>query len=203
MRRCLDATVSAIGLVLSAPLTVAIAAALRHVQGAPILFRQPRLGKNGRAFDLWKFRTMTDERGQDGTILCDAERMTPLGRWLRSTSLDELPELWNVLRGEMSLVGPRPLPVAYRDRFSVAEARRTEVRPGLTGWAQVNGRNSVDWDERLAMDAWYVEHRTIGLDLRILLRTVGVVVRRQGVVGEGSATMEELRPPSDRTPVVR
>ena len=103
----------------------------------------------------------------------------------------------------MSLVGPRPLPVAYRDRFSVAEARRTEVRPGLTGWAQVNGRNSVDWDERLAMDAWYVEHRTIGLDLRILLRTVGVVARRQGVVGEGSATMEELRPPSDRTPVVR
>jgi lipopolysaccharide/colanic/teichoic acid biosynthesis glycosyltransferase len=143
---------------------------------------------------LIKFRTMTDARGPDGALLPDEERLTPLGRWLRSTSLDELPELWNVLRGDMSLVGPRPLPVTYLERYTPTEARRHEVRPGLTGWAQVNGRNGVNWDERLAMDVWYVDNRSPLLDLRILLRTVAVVLRRKGISGEGTATMRELRP---------
>jgi lipopolysaccharide/colanic/teichoic acid biosynthesis glycosyltransferase len=157
------------------------------------------LGRGGQPFELWKFRTMTDERGSDGALLSDAERLTPFGRRLRSTSLDELPELWNVLRGDMSLVGPRPLPVAYRDRFTLTEARRMEVRPGLTGWAQINGRNAVDWDDRLAMDVWYVDHRSLELDLRILLRTARVVLGRQGVAAEGSATMHELRRPENKT----
>src|SRR5664280_1794801 len=161
MRRGLDVVIAAVAVLLGAPLLAAIAAILRHRQGPPALFQQPRLGKGGQPFDLWKFRTMTDEQGPDGEMLPDEQRLTSLGRWLRSTSLDELPELWNVLRGNMSLVGPRPLPVAYRDRFTSTEARRMEVRPGLTGWAQIHGRNTVDWDERLAMDAWYVEHRTI------------------------------------------
>ena len=146
---------------------------------------------------------MTDELSPDGSLLPDVERLTPLGRWLRSTSLDELPELWNVLRGNMSLVGPRPLPVAYRDRFTPSEARRMEIRPGLTGWAQINGRNTVDWDERLALDVWYVDHRSLWLDLHILVRTVGVVLGRQGVNAEGSATMPELRPAATGIPEIR
>lgn len=198
MRRTVDVVASAVALIFASPVLAAIAAALRYAQGSPVLFRQRRLGLNGTEFNLWKFRTMTDDRAADGTLRSDAERLTPAGRWLRSTSLDELPELWNVLRGDMSLVGPRPLPVAYRGRFTATEERRMDVRPGLTGWAQVNGRNAVDWDERLAMDAWYVDNRSFGLDIRIIVRTIAVVVRRQGVAGEGSATMTELRPISDR-----
>ena len=200
IRPRLDVVVAAVALVVGAPVLVAFAVVLRHCQGPPALFRQPRLGRGGQPFELWKFRTMTDDRNPDGALLPDAERMTPFGRWLRSTSLDELPELWNVLRGDMNLVGPRPLPVAYHDRFTLTEARRMEVRPGLTGWAQIKGRNAVDWDDRLAMDIWYVDHRSLWLDLHILVRTVGVVLGRQGVAAEGSATMPELRRPENGTP---
>jgi len=203
MRRCIDVVVAAMTVLVCAPVLAAIAAALRHRQGPPTFFRQSRLGWEGRPFDLWKFRTMTDEQGPDGELLPDEQRLTPFGRWLRSTSLDELPELWNVLRGNMSLVGPRPLPVAYRERFSLTEERRMEIRPGLTGWAQINGRNTVDWDERLALDVWYVDHRSLWLDLRILVRTVGVVLSRQGVTAEGSATMPELRPAATGIPEIR
>jgi lipopolysaccharide/colanic/teichoic acid biosynthesis glycosyltransferase len=199
MRRCVEVVVAAVAVVVGAPVLAAVAIALRYRQGPPVLFRQPRLGRGGQSFELWKFRTMTDERNSDGALLPDAERLTAFGRWLRSTSLDELPELWNVLRGEMSLVGPRPLPVAYQNRFTLTEARRMEVCPGLTGWAQINGRNAVDWDERLAMDVWYVDHQSLWLDLRILARTAGVVLSRQGVVAEGFATMHELRQPENGT----
>jgi lipopolysaccharide/colanic/teichoic acid biosynthesis glycosyltransferase len=196
MRRIRDVVIAVVVLAVGAPVLAAISVLLRRRQGSPVLFRQARLGLGGQPFELLKFRTMTDERSTDGTLLTDVERLTPLGQWLRSRSLDELPELWNVVRGDMSLVGPRPLPVVYRNRFTANEARRMDIRPGLTGWAQVNGRNSVDWDERLAMDVWYVDHRTFWMDLCILARTVGVVLSRQGVAAEGSATMHELRPPS-------
>jgi lipopolysaccharide/colanic/teichoic acid biosynthesis glycosyltransferase len=159
-----------------------------------VLFRQARLGRAEVPFTLVKLRTMTDATGPDGVLLPDGDRLTPLGRFLRSTSLDELPELWNVLRGEMSLVGPRPLPVTYRHRYTVAERRRHELRPGITGWAQVNGRNALAWDERLALDVWYVDHRSTRLDLQILVRTLLAVVRRGGISAEGEATMAELRP---------
>jgi lipopolysaccharide/colanic/teichoic acid biosynthesis glycosyltransferase len=138
---------------------------------------------------------MADEQGPDGELLSDAERLTRVGRLLRSSSMEELPELWNVVRGDMSLVGPRPLPVRYWARFTPSETRRLEVRPGLTGWAQVNDRNAVDWDERLAMDVWYVNHRSLWLDLRNLMRTGAVVVSRQGITGEDSASLHELCPP--------
>jgi len=203
MRRCFDVVVAAAFLIAAAPVFAAIAAVLRNRQGPPVIFRQLRLGRGGQPFELWKFRTMTDAQSTEGELLPDAERLTPLGRWLRSTSLDELPELWNVLRGDMNLVGPRPLPVAYRDRFTLTEARRFEVYPGLTGWAQINGRNAVNWDDRLTMDVWYVDNRSPWLDLWILLRTAGVVLHRQGVSAEGTATMHELRPPKSESPGAR
>jgi sugar transferase EpsL len=156
--------------------------------GSPVLFRQQRPGLHGRPFEVLKFRTMTDERGPDGELLPDEHRLTGFGKTLRSTSLDELPELWNVIRGDMSLVGPRPLLMEYLPRYSPRQARRHEVRPGVTGWAQVNGRNAPDWEERLEMDVWYVENRTFLLDLRILLRTVLAVLRREGISREGHAT---------------
>ncbi len=196
VRRCLDVVFASLALAVGTPVLAVISMLLRRRYGRPTLFRQTRLGLGGKPFELLKFRTMTDERGPDGTLLPDAERLTPVGRTLRLSSLDELPELWNVLRGDMSLVGPRPLPVTYRGRFTANEARRMEVRPGLTGWAQIQGRNSLDWDKRLALDVWYVDHRSLWLDLRILIRTVRVVLTRQGVAADGSATMHELRPPS-------
>lgn len=191
----LQPIVAWVALVVSGPVLAVIALALRCQQGPPVFFRQPRLGREGEPFEMWKFRTMTDERDVDGGLLADADRLTPFGRWLRSTSLDELPELWNVAHRDMNLVGPRPLPVAYRDRFTKTEARRMEVRPGLTGWAQINGRNGAEWDDRLAMDVWYVENRSLWLDLRILGRTAGMVLGRKGIAAEGSATMNELRRP--------
>lgn len=180
------------------PLLMLLAALVRWRVGSPVLFRQERAGLGGRPFTIIKLRTMTDARAVDGSLLPDGDRLTPLGRWLRSSSLDELPELWNVLRGDMALVGPRPLPVKYLDRYTPTEARRHEVRPGITGWAQVNGRNATSWDERLAMDVWYVDNRTVGLDLRILARTLLVVVARRGISAEGIATMPELRRPGVR-----
>ena len=155
--------------------------------GRPVVFRQERAGKNGRAFELLKFRTMREGEGSD------AERLTRFGRWLRSTSLDELPQLFNVLRGEMALVGPRPLPVRYVERYSERQRRRLEVRPGITGWAQVKGRNRVGWEERFELDVWYVENRGWFLDVRIVMMTIFKMFRREGISGEGEATMAEFR----------
>ena len=169
--------------------------------GSPVLFVQERPGKGGRVFRLYKFRTMTEARDGEGRLLGDEERLTGLGRWARRLSVDELPQLWNVLRGEMSLVGPRPLLVEYLGRYSARQARRHEVQPGVTGWAQVHGRNAVSWGEKLEMDVWYVENRSLWLDLRILGMTVGKVLRREGISQAGRATVEEFMgagPPSLR-----
>jgi lipopolysaccharide/colanic/teichoic acid biosynthesis glycosyltransferase len=157
--------------------------------GPPVFFRQVRPGLHGKPFTLVKFRTMVDVRDADGTLRADGERLTPFGRWLRSTSLDELPELWNVIIGDMSIVGPRPLLMDYLPLYSPEQSRRHDVRPGLTGWAQINGRNALDWEQKLAMDTWYVRNRNFCLDLRILALTVRSVLRREGISAEGSATM--------------
>jgi lipopolysaccharide/colanic/teichoic acid biosynthesis glycosyltransferase len=196
MKRGFDFLIALAALLVLAPLLLVLALLVRIKLGAPVLFCQPRPGRHGEVFVLWKFRTMTDARDASGKLRTDEERLTPFGRMLRATSLDELPELWNVLRGEMSLVGPRPLLVEYLPRYSAEQARRHEVRPGLTGWAQVNGRNATTWDERLRLDVWYVDHASFLLDLRILWRTVGLVFRREGVSAPGTATMPEFRPPS-------
>lgn len=185
---------SGVGLVLLSPVLVVVAVLVRVRHGTPVLFRQRRAGRDGAPFELIKFRTMTDERNTGGDLLPDEDRLTSLGRFLRSTSLDELPELWLVVRGEMSLVGPRPLPVTYLERYTPEQARRCEVKPGITGWAQINGRNAVTWDRRLAMDVWYVENRSLWLDLTILWRTLTVVLKREGISAEGEATMAELPP---------
>lgn len=160
--------------------------------GSPVLFVQERPGLGGRVFRLYKFRTMTEARDGEGRLLGDEERLTGLGRWVRRWSVDELPQLWNVLRGEMSLVGPRPLLVKYLGRYSARQARRHEVKPGVTGWAQVHGRNAVSWGEKLEMDVWYVENRSLWLDVRILGMTVGKVLRREGISQAGRATVEEF-----------
>lgn len=176
------------------PLLLVIAVAVRIRLGTPIFFRQKRPGRNERIFELVKFRTMTNERGADGNLLSDAERLPPFGRWLRATSMDELPELWNVLKGEMSLVGPRPLLVQYLSRYSAEQRRRHEVPPGLTGWAQVNGRNALSWEEKFALDVWYVDNQSCWLDLQILLRTFRQVIGRRGISAPGEATMREFNP---------
>ena len=187
-KRLFDLMVALIGGLFVAPFAAVVATLVRWKLGSPVLFRQQRPGLHGRPFEVLKFRTMTDERGPDGQLLPDEARLTGFGKTLRSTSLDELPELWNVLRGDMSLVGPRPLLMEYLPRYTPRQARRHEVRPGITGWAQVNGRNAPDWEERLEMDVWYVENRTFLLDLRILIRTVLAVLRREGISREGHAT---------------
>lgn len=189
MKRLFDLLLS-IGLLLALalPLLFMWALVIRKL-GSPVLFRQVRPGLHGRPFMMVKFRTMTDERGADGEFLPDAQRLTPFGRFLRATSLDELPELWNVLRGEMSLVGPRPLLMEYLPRYTPEQARRHEVRPGITGWAQVNGRNALSWEERFKLDVWYVDHRSVLLDLRILWLTVRKVLVREGIHADGEATM--------------
>lgn len=189
-KRALDASVAAVGLVATAPLQAVVALAVLAKHGRPVLFRQPRPGKDGRVFELVKFRTMLLP---DAQRVSDADRLTPLGRFLRSTSLDELPTLWNVLKGDMSLVGPRPLLVQYLERYSPEQARRHEVRPGITGLAQVRGRNGLSWDEKLALDVEYVDHRSPALDLRILWETVAVVLLRRGVSAEGHVTMSEFK----------
>jgi lipopolysaccharide/colanic/teichoic acid biosynthesis glycosyltransferase len=187
VKRVVDVIGAGLGLLVACIPMAVIAVALRLTMGSPVLFRQVRPGRRGELFTILKFRTM---RSGEGT---DAERLTTLGRWLRATSLDELPELWNVLRGDMSLVGPRPLLVEYLPLYSQRQARRHEVRPGLTGLAQVAGRNLVDWDERFELDVEYVETRSLALDLRIIGRTVAAVLRREGISGEGEATMAPFR----------
>jgi sugar transferase EpsL len=188
LKRLIDVVGAALGLVVLSPLLLVLAIRVRRELGSPVIFTQVRPGLHGRPFRLRKFRTMTDARDGAGVLLPDAERLPPFGRTLRSTSLDELPELWNVLRGEMSLVGPRPLLVEYLDHYSPEQARRHEVRPGITGWSQIHVRNDASWEDKLAMDVWYVDNRNVALDLRILLRTVAVTLRRQGVSLAGHAT---------------
>lgn len=189
LKRMMDVLVSGLALVLMGLPLLMLAAVVRVRLGGPVLFRQVRPGLHGMPFVMIKFRTMTDQRGLDGELLPDTQRLTPFGRFLRSTSLDELPELWNVLRGDMSLVGPRPLLMEYLPLYSPEQARRHEVRPGITGWAQVNGRNALSWDERFKLDIWYVDHRSLWLDLRILWLTVRKVIVREGISAQGEATM--------------
>ena len=193
LKRFIDIVLTALGLLVLAPVRGAVAAAVAATLGRPVFFRQVRPGLGGRPFRLVKFRTMLDAVDAEGRPLADSGRLTRFGRFLRATSLDELPELWNVLRGDMSLVGPRPLLVQYLPLYSPEQARRHEVRPGLTGWAQVNGRNALGWAEKLALDTWYVDHRSFALDLKILLMTVARVLSRAGIAAEGSETMPEFR----------
>ncbi|RYF38407.1 MAG: sugar transferase, partial [Comamonadaceae bacterium] len=189
MKRLFDLVVSALGLlVLGLPL-MCLTWQVRRKLGRPAFFRQVRPGLHGRPFRMVKFRSMTDARGADGQLLPDAQRLTAFGRFLRGSSLDELPGLWNVLRGDMSLVGPRPLLMEYLPLYSPEQARRHEVRPGITGWAQVNGRNALSWDEKFKLDVWYVDNRSMWLDIKILWLTVRKVLVRDGISAEGEATM--------------
>lgn len=192
MKRLFDFLASAVAIVLLAPIMAWIAATVRSRLGAPALFRQYRPGVGGRPFQLIKFRTMRDTVDPQGRLLSDAERLTPFGKWLRSTSLDELPELWNVLKGEMSLVGPRPLLMEYLPMYSPIQARRHEVRPGITGWAQVNGRNAISWEEKFALDVYYVDHQNFWFDFKIMLLTVRQILGREGITSVHSATAEKF-----------
>lgn len=191
-KRILDLALTLIGGLVALPLIVLIAILVRVFLGRPVVFRQRRPGYRGLPFTLYKFRTMKELPAADGTPHSDDERLTPLGRLLRATSLDELPELYNVLRGEMSLVGPRPLLMQYLDRYTVEQARRMLALPGMTGWAQINGRNNVSWEDKFALDAWYVDHWSFWLDLKILLLTPLNVLRREGISQPGNATAMEF-----------
>ena len=192
VKRWVDCAAGAVGLVATAPLLGAVAVAVRATLGAPVLFSQERPGRDGKPFRIYKLRTMKDARDPAGNLLPDEARLTGLGRWLRSLSIDELPQLWNVARGELSLVGPRPLLMRYLPRYSPDQARRHDVQPGISGWAQVNGRNALSWEEKFALDVWYVDHWSLGLDAKILMRTLGRVLRRSGVSQSGHATMPEF-----------
>jgi lipopolysaccharide/colanic/teichoic acid biosynthesis glycosyltransferase len=192
MKRLFDLAVAIPALILSAPLMIFITALVRFSMGSPVLFKQIRPGLNGRPFNIYKFRTMHDGKDENGHVLSDKERLTRVGRILRSTSLDELPELLNVIKGDMSIVGPRPLLMQYLERYTLEQARRHRVKPGLTGWAQVNGRNAITWEEKFKYDVWYVDHHTLWLDLKILAMTVLKVLKREGISQEGQATMQEF-----------
>ena len=189
IKRAFDILGSVAGLLLLSPVIVFVAWQVRRKLGSPVFFRQTRPGLQGKPFQLIKFRTMRNAIGLDGRSLPDSERMTPLGSFLRSASLDELPELWNVLKGDMSLVGPRPLLLDYLPLYSLEQARRHEVRPGVTGWAQVNGRNALSWEEKFRLDVWYVDNRSFWLDLKILALTVKKVFEREGISAAGEVTM--------------
>ena len=192
IKRTFDLIASCVALLFITPVLLFLATLIAARLGRPVLFRQTRIGLRGRKFDFIKFRTMRDARGPDGRLLPDGERLTRLGDLLRRWSLDELPQLWNVIRGEMSLVGPRPLLPQYLPRYSARQARRHEVKPGITGWAQVNGRNALSWEEKFELDVWYVEHQSFPLDCRILWMTLVQVLRHQGIAASGHATMPEF-----------
>lgn len=192
MKRALDILGAAIGLIVFSPILIAISLMIRREMGSPVLFSQTRPGHNGKPFQMIKFRTMRYAIDTDGRPLPDAERLTKLGQFLRASSLDELPELWNVLKGEMSLVGPRPLLMEYLPLYSPEQARRHEVRPGITGWAQVNGRNAISWDEKFALDVWYVDNQSLWLDLKIIWLTIRKVIKRDGISAKGEATMSKF-----------
>jgi sugar transferase EpsL len=194
-----DFVISVIALVLLSPLLIVIALAVRRKMGSPIFFSQERPGFKGMPFTLYKFRTMIELSNAEGHQRPDAERLTLLGRFLRSTSLDELPELFNVLKGEMSIVGPRPLLTQYLSRYTPEQARRHEVKPGITGWAQVNGRNAITWEEKFNLDVWYVDHQSFWLDLRIIFLTIWKILKREGISQPGQATMEEFKGGIDKS----
>lgn len=189
LKRVMDVTIALAALLLLAPVMLIIALLIRMKLGRPVIFKQERAGLHGKPFYILKFRTMTDARDESGQLLPDEQRMTPLGSFLRRTSLDELPELINVLRGEMSLVGPRPLRTYYLPLYTPHQARRHEVLPGITGWAQVNGRNSLSWEERFELDVWYVDNQSLWLDIKILFLTVVKVLKREGISADGHVTM--------------
>ncbi len=192
VKRLIDVCIASMGLIGVAPLLLLLAVLVRVRLGSPVLFRQRRPGFRGRVFEVLKFRTMTNERDSSGMLLPDEDRLTRLGLFLRSTSLDELPQLVNVLRGDLSLVGPRPLLVQYLERYTPEQARRHDVLPGITGWSQVNGRNALQWDEKFALDLWYVDNWSLFLDMRIIIMTVAKVVSRKGISAGGTATMPEF-----------
>ncbi|HZR14252.1 MAG TPA: sugar transferase [Acidimicrobiia bacterium] len=196
VKRAFDVVVAAGALVATSPIVAVTAVVVRTRLGRPVLFRQRRPGRDGEPFTMLKFRTMTDERDGSGEFLPDADRLTRLGRFLRTSSIDELPELVNVLRGEMSIVGPRPLLMEYLERYTPEQMRRHEVRPGITGLVQVSGRNALSWDEKFALDVWYVDHRSFLLDLRIVLRTFGVLFHPEGVSRPGHATTPNFEGPA-------
>lgn len=192
LKRLLDIVASFFGLLILSPVIAVVAWQISRKLGSPVLFRQVRPGKDGKPFEMIKFRTMRDAVDAKGNPLPDSERMTPFGRFLRSTSLDELPELWNVLKGDMSLVGPRPLLLKYMSFYTDEEITRHDVRPGITGWAQINGRNTSPWSERLALDVWYVKNRSFLLDLKIILKTLLKVVKKEGVIEDPTGAMKDL-----------
>ena len=192
MKRIFDFTIAAMALLLLALPLLALTWLVRRKLGRPAFFRQVRPGLHGKPFEMVKFRSMTDARGPGGDLLPDADRLTPFGRFLRASSLDELPGLWNVLKGDMSLVGPRPLLMEYLPLYSPEQARRHAVRPGITGWAQVNGRNAISWDDKFKLDVWYVDHRSLWLDIKILWLTVRKVLVRDGISAAGEATMSRF-----------
>ena len=193
MKRAMDLVGALAALALLSPIVVVLCILVLSKLGSPVFFRQVRPGIEGRPFKMVKFRTMTDERGPDGALLPDDQRLTALGAWLRSTSLDELPELFNVLKGDMSLVGPRPLLMDYLSLYNDRQARRHEVRPGITGWAQINGRNALSWEEKFELDVWYVDNRSLWLDIKILFKTVLQVLKRDGISHGEEATMPRFK----------
>jgi lipopolysaccharide/colanic/teichoic acid biosynthesis glycosyltransferase len=192
MKRLFDSIGSLAAIIVLSPILVLLYFRIKREMGAPVLFCQTRPGLDGKPFQMYKFRTMKDATDADGNVLPDRDRITPLGQKLRSSSLDELPEFWNVLRGEMSMVGPRPLLMEYLPLYSKRQARRHDVRPGVTGWAQVNGRNTVSWKEKFELDVWYVENRTLWLDIKILWMTVKKVLKKDGISADGEATMSKF-----------
>ncbi len=189
LKRAIDVVAAGAVLLLASPVLIVVAVAVRVKLGSPVLFRQQRAGRDGRPFDIVKFRSMTDACGPDGGTLPDAERLPAFGKKLRASSLDELPQLWSVLRGDMSLIGPRPLPMEYNDRYNPEQRRRLLAVPGITGWAQVQGRNAIDWPAKLAHDVWYVDHASPLVDLRIVARTIGAVITSTGTAADGHVTM--------------
>lgn len=193
MKRLLDILASGLGLLVLSPLLLILALLVLVYHGRPVLFGQTRPGMHGKPFKMLKFRTMRDALDSDGNPLPDSERITKFGAFLRATSLDELPELWNVLKGDMSLVGPRPLLMDYLDLYTTEQARRHEVRPGVTGWAQINGRNAISWEEKFKLDVWYVDNRSFWLDIKILLMTVKKVFVREGISADGHVTIEKFK----------
>lgn len=192
VKRCLDLILSAVALAVLSPVYLVLAVLVRVKLGSPVLFSQERPGRHGKIFRMYKFRSMTDKRDAEGNLLPDEYRMTRFGTVLRATSLDELPELWNIFKGDMSIVGPRPLLVRYLPRYNARQRRRHDVRPGLTGWAQVNGRNAISWEQKFEYDVEYVEKESFLFDVKIILMTVGKVLRRSGISQEGNVTMEEF-----------
>jgi sugar transferase EpsL len=192
-KRIFDLALTLPAMIFFLPVYAIIAFGVRVFIGAPVLFSQNRPGLYGKSFNLYKFRTMTEKRDDQGQLLPDRIRLTAFGQFLRGTSLDELPELFNVLKGDMSLVGPRPLLMQYLDRYTPQQARRHEMQPGITGWAQINGRNAITWEEKFKLDVWYVDHRSLGLDVKIIFLTIWKIIKREGISQPGQATMEEFR----------